>query len=180
VGSLIYKGEKDLAYQYLKGVTDLLRMVSGDAPDVCWTLAEELDFVRKFLEIEKLRFREKFVYSIAGESALGEIQMPKLSVLTFVENALKHGLRNKVDDRKLEIALAALDGGLKIGIRDNGVGRQSAEKYREEKSGKGIKIMKKYFKQFNEASGRKARFEITDLFDTEGKPAGTLVEIFIT
>jgi len=85
-----------------------------------------------------------------------------------------------VDDRKLEIALAALDGGLKIGIRDNGVGRQSAEKYREEKSGKGIKIMKKYFKQFNEASGRKARFEITDLFDTEGKPAGTLVEIFIT
>lgn len=179
VGSLIYKGEKDQAYQYLKGVTDLLRMVSGDASDVCWTLAEELDFVYKFMEIEKLRFREKFVYSIAEEAMLMEFKVPKLSVLTFVENALKHGLRHKVDDRKLEIELAALDGGLKIGIRDNGIGRKAAEKYREEKSGNGIKIMKKYFKQFNEASERKARFEITDLFNQEEKAAGTLVEIYI-
>jgi len=179
VGSLIYKGEKDLAYQYLKGVTDLLRMVSGDAADVCWTLAEELEFVYKFLEIEKLRFREKFEFTVKEEESLREFQVPKLSVLTFVENALKHGLRHKVDDRKLEIIVSSPGGGLKIGIRDNGVGRKASIKYREVKSGKGIKIMKKYFKQFNEASGRKARFEITDLLVGDEEAAGTLVEIYI-
>jgi hypothetical protein len=39
--------------------------------------------------------------------------------------------------------------------------------------------MMRYFKQFNEATGRKARFEISDLFNSENEPAGTLVEIYI-
>jgi len=141
VGSLIYKGEKELAYQYLKGLTDLLRMVSGDASDVTWTLADELDFVHKFLEIEKLRFREKFVYSIEVEEKLAELQVPKLSILTFVENAIKHGLRHKESDRKLDIDVAGVKGGMKIGIRDNGIGRCASEQYREENSGNGIAMI---------------------------------------
>ncbi|MCK5137780.1 MAG: histidine kinase [Bacteroidales bacterium] len=68
VGSLIYKEEKDLAYQYLKGLADLLRMVSADASEVTWSFSDELEFV------------------------------PKMSILTFVENSLKppgikHGLK---------------------------------------------------------------------------------------
>jgi len=179
VGSLIYKGEKELAYQYLKGLTDLLRLVSGDTSDVTWTLDDELSFVRKFLEIEKLRFREQFVYSIVIEEGLGELKIPKLSILTFVENALKHGLRHKKENRMLEISAVTFEGGLKIGISDSGIGRAEAEKYKEEKSGNGIEMMMRYFNQFNEATGRKARFEISDLFKSENEPAGTLVEIYI-
>jgi len=73
VGSLIYK--------YLKGFIDLLRMVSGDAIDVTWGLADELNFVRKYLDIEKLRFREKFVFSVEGDEALAVLKVPKLSVM---------------------------------------------------------------------------------------------------
>ncbi len=179
VGSLIYKGEKELAYQYLKGLSDLLRLVSGDASDVTWTLDDELSFVRKFLEIEKLRFREKFVYSVNIGEALRELKVPKLSVLTFVENAIKHGLRHKRHGRRLEITAVDFNGGLKVGIADNGIGRAGAEKFKDEKSGNGIEMMKRYFKQFSEATHRKARFEITDLFDDNNEPAGTLVEIYI-
>jgi hypothetical protein len=179
VGSLIYKGEKELAYQYLKGLTDLLRLVSGDTSDVTWTLDDELSFVRKFLEIEKLRFRERFVFSIVIGEGLGGWKVPKLSILTFVENALKHGLRHKKDERMLEISAETSSGGLKIGIADNGIGRAAAEKHKEETSGNGIEMMRRYFNQFNEATGRKARFEISDLFKNENEPAGTLVEIYI-
>ena len=69
--------------------------------------------------------------------------------------------------------------GLKVEINDNGIGRIAAEKYRDEKSGKGIEMMKRYFKQFNEATGLKARFEIRDLYEKNNEPAGTLVEIYI-
>ncbi|MDX2431329.1 MAG: histidine kinase [Bacteroides sp.] len=179
VGSLIYKGEKDLAYQYLKGLTDLLRLVSGDASVVTWTLKDELGFVLKFLEIEKLRFREKFVYSLEVEDELNGLKLPKLSVLTFVENAIKHGLRHKSSERILKIAAEAFEGGMRISIVDNGIGRKAAAKYQEEKSGNGLEMMKKYFKQFNEAAGSKARFEIIDLFKNENEPAGTRVEIYI-
>ncbi len=179
VGSLIYKGEKELAYQYLKGLTDLLRLVSGDTTDVTWSLDDEISFVRKFLEIEKLRFREQFVYAIVIGEGLGELKVPKLSILTFVENALKHGLHHKKDERRLDISAENSSGGLKIGIADNGIGRAAAEKHKEETSGNGIEMMMRYFNQFNEATGRKARFEISDLFKNENEPAGTLVEIYI-
>ena len=179
VGSLIYKGERDLAYQYLKGLTDLLRLVSGDTSDVTWTLNDELSFVRKFLEIEKLRFRERFVYSVKIQEELGMLQLPKLSVLTFVENALKHGLRHKRNERRLEIKVEAYMKGFKVEIADNGIGRLAAEKYQDEKPGKGIQMMKRYFKQFNEATDLNARFEIKDLHEKNNEPAGTLVVIYI-
>jgi len=185
VGSLIYKGERELAYQYMKGLSDLLRMVSGDSGQVTWTLSNEFEFVIKYLEIEKLRFREKFNYELrVDDERLKEFQIPKMSVLTFVENAIKHGLRHKEYDRKLEIKVTDLGSGIKgkgikIEIQDNGIGRAAAARYHKESAGNGIEMMKQYFKQFNEATGRKARFEVKDLFEYDLKAAGTVVEIII-
>ena len=180
VGSLIFKGERDLAYQYLRGLTDLLRMVSADSSQVTWSVLEELEFVNRYLEIEKLRFREKFIYNVTvEEDRLNGYEVPKMSVLTFVENALKHGLRNKDYDRKLDVEVMALRSGMKINIRDNGIGRTASAKYRDESAGQGIKMMKKYFKQFNEATGRKAHFKVRDLFEYDLKASGTLIEITI-
>jgi hypothetical protein len=180
VGSLIYKGEKDLAYRYLKGLTDLLRMVSGDAATITWDLADELKFVRKYLEIEKLRFKEKFNYRIVLEAeALNKFHVPRMSILTFVENAIKHGLRHKQGEWKLDIMVAPFKGGVRIGIRDNGIGRAAAVKYHHDSTGQGIEMMKEYFSQFSEATGSHARFIVKDLFDEGSRSTGTLVEITI-
>lgn len=180
VGSLIYKGEKELAYQYLKGLTDLLRMVSNDSAQVTWSLSNELDFVIKYLEIEKLRFREKFNYTLdISEDRLKEFQVPKMAILTFVENAIKHGLRHKEYDRRLQIRVSPLATGLKIEIEDNGIGRTAAARYQEESAGNGIEMMQQYFRQFNDATGQRARFEVKDLFEYDLKAAGTLVEVII-
>lgn len=180
VGSLIYKGEKELAYQYLRGLTDLLRMVSADSSQVTWTLEEELEFVNRYLEIEKLRFKEKFIYSVKVEKDEHKTsEVPKMSILSFVENAIKHGLRHKDYDRFLEIEVISLNKGIKILIRDNGIGRAAAVKYRDEDSGKGIKMMKQYFRQFNEATGQRAHFRVKDLFEYDLKPSGTVVEVTI-
>lgn len=180
VGSLIYKGEKDLAYKYLRGLTDLLRMVSTDSSQVTWSVSEELEFVYRFLEIEKLRFKEKFLFHVKVEDErLRNFELPKMSVLTFVENSIKHGLRHKDYDRRLDVEVQGIKKGMKISIRDNGIGRTAAGKYRDASAGQGIKMMKKYFKQFNEVTGKKARFEVIDLFEYDLKASGTLVEITI-
>ena len=181
VGSLIYKEEKDLAYLYLKGLTDLLRMVSGDAGSITWTLSEELDFVQKYLDIEKLRFRDRFQFQITvSEEPLKALQIPKMSILTFVENSIKHGLRHKKDQWRLTLRIVPEGEGVKIGISDNGIGRAAAVKYREDSTGQGIEMMRQYFRQFSEATGKNARFTVTDLYGEDRKAAGTLVEIMIT
>ena len=180
VGSLIYKEDKDLAYRYLKGLTDLMRMVSLDSTEITWTLEEELGFVQKYLAIEKLRFREKFNYRVTvEEERLNGLHVPKMGVLTFVENSIKHGLRHKHDDRNLEITVTTRGSGMGIMIVDNGIGREASARLAEETAGNGIGIMSRYFRQFNEATGMKARFDIHDLYDRENKPAGTNVEICI-
>ena len=180
VGSLIYKEEKDLAYQYLKGLSDLLRMVSGNAADLTWTLSDELEFVRKYLEIEKLRFREKFNYRIEVEGeSLNTMHVPKMGILTFVENAIKHGLKHKQDDRQLDIEVSIEDRSMKIRIRDNGIGRAAAARFKEESAGNGIEMMRDYFRQFSRATGKKTTFKLTDRFEYDLKAAGTLVEITI-
>ena len=180
VGSLIFKGERDMAYQYLRGLTDLLRMVSADSSQVTWSVLKELEFVNRYLEIEKLRFREKFIYNVTvKEDRLNGYELPKMSVLTFVENAIKHGLRHKDYDRKLDVEVMAFKNGMKITITDNGIGRTASAKYRGESAGQGIKMMKKYFKQFNEATGKKAHFKVRDLFEYDLKASGTMIEITI-
>lgn len=181
VGSLIYKGEKDSAYLYLKGLTDLLRMVSGDASKVTWNLSDELGFVQRYLDIEKLRFGEKFEFMLDVEDELlNNHQVPKMSILTFVENAIKHGLRHKEGTWMLGVSVTRTNLGLKIMIRDNGIGRAAAVKYRSESAGSGIEMMEAYFRQFSEVTGNQASFRVTDLFETDQKPSGTVVEISIT
>jgi len=180
VGSLIYKEKKELAYNYLKGLTDLLRMVSDDSSEITWRLEDELGFIRKYLEIEKLRFREKFSYLIDVSSENHyKSKVPKLSILTFVENAIKHGLRHKQGIRRLEIAVSGNEKKLMIRIEDNGIGRTAAAEKAKQSGGNGIEIMEAYFRQFNEVTGKKSRFLIRDLYDARRKASGTLVEIVI-
>jgi signal transduction histidine kinase len=185
MGSLIYKGEKEKAYLYLKGLSDLLRMVSTESDHTAWTLDNELDFVHKYLGIEKLRFREKFNFRVDVEEGLGNQIIPKLCILTFAENAIKHGLRHKPDDRLLKVSAVTEGPGILITVRDNGIGREAAKLKSEEGTGRGIEMMKEYLALFSEATGRKARFRITDLFKpvpgVAGKsaPAGTEVTINI-
>ena len=103
-----------------------------------------------------------------------------MSILTFVENAIKHGLRHKKERWHLTIAVNSGNGGLVIGIRDNGIGRAAALKYREETSGQGTEMMRQYFKQFGQVTGKSAQFEVSDLYDEHRQAAGTYVEINIS
>jgi hypothetical protein len=180
VGSLIYKEEKEIAYQYLQGLTDMLRIVSSESVDFTWELSNELKYVRKYLEIEKLRFREKFDYQI---ELLGEgyssFKIPKMSILTFVENAIKHGLRNKEKDRQLKVKVYSQNGKLKIDIEDNGIGRKAAALLNTGSGGSGLKMMRKYFDFFKESTGNHASFQIIDLYDDHRKSTGTMVSITI-
>ncbi|HER10229.1 MAG TPA: hypothetical protein ENO20_15090 [Bacteroides sp.] len=180
VGSLIYKEKKELAYDYLKGLTDLLRLVSSNPSEVTWTLEEELGFIRKYLEIEKLRFRDKFSYLIdATAECQYHCQVPKLSILTFVENAIKHGLRHKQGAGRLEIRITGNKKKLMVQVEDNGIGRAATTEYPDGSAGNGLDMMKRYFKQFNQVTGRKSRFVIRDLYDEQQMACGTLIEITI-
>jgi two-component system, sensor histidine kinase YesM len=89
------------------------------------TVPEEIDFIDKYLAIEKFRFGDKFEYEIqiAPEVIESKRLIPKMSVQPIVENACKHGLQSSIDDnRRLIIKAEIEDKALVISVKDNGSG----------------------------------------------------------
>jgi two-component system sensor histidine kinase YesM len=86
------------------------------------TLAEEFDFIERYLMIEKFRFGSMFSYDVRVDHESAHWPVPKLSVQPLVENACKHGLQNISGKRELSV-IAVCDGeGVKIIVADNGIG----------------------------------------------------------
>ena len=85
-------------------------------------LSEELQIVRAYLEIERLRLGERLETRIEiDEAALGT-PIPILSIQPLVENAIKHGVAAKAGPGRLELSAVADDGHVRIAVRDTGPG----------------------------------------------------------
>ena len=84
------------------------------------TLSEELNAVRTYLEIEKVRFGERLNFEIDCPEELLNIQIPQLLIQPLVENAIKHGLSQITDKGLIRILVSPAESQLKIRIYDNG------------------------------------------------------------
>ena len=90
----------------IAGLSDFLRRVLADSDRQQVPLAEELEFAQKYLDIQKVRFAERFKLSIDVPSELLLAQVPSLILQPMVENAVKHGIAKRV--RAARSALRAL------------------------------------------------------------------------
>ncbi|WGV61506.1 LytS/YhcK type 5TM receptor domain-containing protein [Brevibacillus brevis] len=86
------------------------------------SLQEELDGIKSYLEIEKVRFSNRLKVNMEIDDTLLECKLPVLTLQPIVENAIHHGLSLKVSDCLLTIRVEPYDHEVKISIEDNGVG----------------------------------------------------------
>lgn len=89
------------------------------------TIQDEITFVESYLVIQQYRFGEKlqFVIDVAQADIL-KMKIPKLTVLTFVENACIHGIEGSMNDGVVEVSFHKQNDQLHIMIRDTGVGME--------------------------------------------------------
>jgi sensor histidine kinase YesM len=138
------------------------------------------------MDLERLRFDNKFQYEIQVDPAIDEefIEIPPMLFQPYVENAIIHGLVNSSKPGKLEIRLQLAGKGiLRCVIEDNGIGREKAIEIRA-KSGikrqpKGMIITQERLQILNKQSSRNSFVRITDLKDPDGEAAGTRIELDI-
>ena len=83
---------------------------------------EELNAVRTYLEIEKVRFGDRLRFEIECNPELFELQIPQLLIQPLVENAIKHGLSQIIGNGLIKIVIAKDGENLNIKIYDNGPG----------------------------------------------------------
>lgn len=86
------------------------------------TLREELEFVHCFLEIQKYRFGDKIDYDVQADEADLGCLIPKMSIITFVENASIHGIEPLKQGGRIQVVIEHSGDKLTCSVSDNGVG----------------------------------------------------------
>ncbi|MDU5142389.1 MAG: sensor histidine kinase [Paenibacillus dendritiformis] len=90
------------------------------------TLNEEIENCRRYLELTRIRYRDKLQYSISMDERLGGYNIMKLSVQPIIENYLVHGLGLDRMDNHIAIEVETEEGDLVIRVADNGKGIEPA------------------------------------------------------
>jgi len=179
IGSLIMKGEKEFAYDYITILGGLLRTILGEGSVSIKPLSDEIDFVKKYCELQKLRFKDRINFSVVIDKNVDlQREIPKMTIQLFVENAIKHGLEDRNDGGKVDVKIIKNSHSLEITVLDNGIGRAASSKPVAEGSGKGLKMITGLFEAMNVHNSANATIEIIDL-EKNGEAAGTFIKILI-
>jgi sensor histidine kinase YesM len=121
ISALMHK-DVDAADRMLMRLSDLLRLTLERLGQQESTLDAELDFLRKYLEIERTRFADRLVVRYDVEPEAYDVLVPTLLLQPLVENAIKHGVARKAGAGHIDISARRDHDKLVMEVRDDGVG----------------------------------------------------------
>lgn len=176
------------SYEYLSKFSRLLRMVLHNSEKNLIPLQQEVEMYYLYLELESLRFKHAFTYTVNVAPGVDteNILFPTLLMQPVIENALWHGLSQKQGEKILRITFEERRGILFCTVTDNGIGRERAGKIKAAKlstgtfESKGISLVQQRIHTFQADTGMYASLNITDCKDEADMPCGTTVEVQIS
>ncbi len=186
IQNYILDNDVDKALSYLSDFSKIIRQTLDNAAKRFITIEEEIEYLKRYLHLEQMRFDDQFSFEIKVEEDIDtEIMLiPPMILQPFVENAIKHGLRNKKGKGNLLIKFDKVDENtFRCTVEDNGIGREAAIKLKsglEDHQAAGTKITEDRIEQLNKYySERNYSVKIADLSDKKGIPSGTQVVILL-
>ncbi len=185
IQSYILSNDIDLAVNYLSKFSQLMRMILANSRESIIPFADELQAITHYLEIEKLRFDDKFSYRITVDPDIDEefTGIPPMIIQPYIENSILHGLLHKPDKGLVEIDFRKNGSRIYCTITDNGIGREKAGEIKRQsglkKKSRGMMITRERLEILNKNANEKFSVKVTDLKDDVGNPTGTRVELVI-
>jgi len=182
IGNFILKNEPMKASTYLTKFSKLVRLIFDSAQSEWVTLEQEIKSLELYIELEQLRFNNKFdvIIHVSDDINRGTLMVPPLLLQPFAENAIWHGLMPKEGERgELYLHYWLNKDRLCMSIEDNGIGRAAAIQSRAGRISTlqkhGLKLTDERIQIINEIYHAQLQAEIKDLTDDQGQPAGTRV-----
>lgn len=122
IAQLVRTGKNAQAVRVVSGLGELLRRALDSAGVHLVPLKQELEFVRRYLEIEEIRFGDRLRIEMCIEPDTEDAQVPYLILQPLVENAIQHGLARRAAPGHLRIDAERRGGRLHLSVRDDGAG----------------------------------------------------------
>ena len=167
---------------YITEFAELMRTILDHSRKKKISVEEEVQFLEIYLIIEAKRFDFRFSHTVRVLGDVSSLMIPPMLIQPHVENAIIHGKINQQKNGRVDVLIErSSDAGLKILIKDNGIGRVAAKHNRKntKRDSHATKILQQRVNVLNQSSDQLIIIEYQDLY-TQDKAAGTKVTIDIS
>jgi uncharacterized membrane-anchored protein YhcB (DUF1043 family) len=178
------KGEE--AVKYLNKFAKLIRIILNNSDKPSVTINEELQSLKLYMELERMRFENKFNYEINLDDNIDADyeELPPMLIQPYIENSILHGINPKEGSGLIKINISLYQKYIKISIIDDGIGREKSKAIKSLKPGNehksmAMKISKDRLKILNTISESNLNVHITDLQNQNNEACGTQVDLYI-
>ncbi|HUX57890.1 MAG TPA: histidine kinase [Bacteroidales bacterium] len=181
----MYQHDKLATNNYLTKFSSLMRKVLENSQHTAVPLRDELDALNLYLDLEKIRFKDKFDYKIKVDDEIDILlyKVPTMLIQPYVENSICHGLMPGEAKGLIKIDLKLKKEYISCIIEDNGIGREAAQEKKNKcengHNSLGTQIVSSRLNLVNALYGTSLKTVYTDLKNSDGEAEGTRVEIHI-
>lgn len=180
----VQSNHKDMAAKYLVKFSSLIRMILENSVHKEITLAEDLNVMELYIQMEQLRMQHGFDYKITvNENTDAENMMvPPMIIQPFIENSIWHGLNNHTQKGLLQLLVNVQGNNVHYIIEDNGSVNSATEKNEVEaakKKSMGVSITQQRLDVLNKLKGKNSYFKISDICNAQNEYIGKRVEVVI-
>lgn len=182
----IQRNEVEISEDYLTKFSKLMRLFFDYSRTKTITLQEEIAFIKKYLDIEKLRFEDKISYKINVDKKLdlNDLTIPTMLLQPMLENAVNHGIFHKTTAGTIEVTINStpIESQYKITIEDDGIGINKTKKHNKKTTGTAnahsSNVIAERFEILNDSGEWNIDHSIKDRSDINDG-TGTIVELTI-
>jgi ligand-binding sensor domain-containing protein len=185
IQSFVIANDTDKAIHYLSKFSQLMRLILTNSRETSIPVRDEIKALAHYMDIERLRFDNKFDYSIEVDKNIDQefMEIPPMVIQPFIENAILHGLVHKPGKGHISLEMRLSDSFIFCTIEDDGIGREKAQEIKDNsgirRESRGMLITRERLEILNKQNKEKFAVNIVDLYDEGGDPAGTRVELNI-
>lgn len=142
IQSYIYDNDTKNSAKFLVNFSKLMRLILENSSKDFIPIQIEYDILDKYLNIQKLRFEERFEFTIDVDDILYEEEavIPPMITQPFIENAIEHGRLHLKEDGFIHVHFFKQENMLHITVEDNGIGRKGAEINKKSKEHKSMAL----------------------------------------
>ncbi|MBL0080317.1 MAG: histidine kinase [Bacteroidetes bacterium] len=180
INNYIAQNDELAANKYLSAYSNLMRSTMENSNKDFISLSTELELLKRYLDLEQLRFSDKFSYTISVDENIDcdTIEIPNMLIQPQVENAIWHGLRYKETKGLLQLDFVLHNKQLLVKIQDDGIGFTKSQllktKNQQSHNSIGIKNTQNRITLLNNLYSKNISYKTTELLPPN---EGTVVKI---
>ncbi|RRB06439.1 sensor histidine kinase [Larkinella rosea] len=181
----VLQNDSDNADKFLVKFSRLMRLILENSRQEWVPLVNELEQLQLYLELEQLRFGNKFNFSIEADPTLSKepVSIPPMIIQPYIENAILHGIAYKKSRGNITVCIQRNTRGLACSVEDDGVGRKRAGELKSKTvsshTSVGLKVTEERLQLIGQQTGQPTQVIIHDKVNAEQEPTGTKVEIYL-